>query len=209
VCVNVVHVTADPTATDEDVRDLGPVIDDSEDDEEQRTSFQLPVYDSRDRRQLHPLVARVGMDASSVFGFMSPKVTTARRIGAMQDFLTRALVDDDGISVHETVRAVVKRDDDWVDVAQADPPAKGSEVRYVVGDHTDWESEEAAEEHARDHGSSLRRWASIMDDPMLRIKQSALQGIVNHVVGEGGDRPTKPSKGSSGSRKTPARSARS
>lgn len=190
-------------------------------------SFTLVTYDGRDRETHHKLTARVDFDASSVFGFLSPKLDAAKRVGALQNFLFRSLVDSDGISVNEEVRAVVpdprKRktassDEDnepgdvpagyvLADSLSADDEWDASTLRFIVGDQTVWDSAEAAEQHAREHGSSKRRFTAIMDDNSLIVEQSALEEIVQYLGRQGGDRPTKPSKSSSGSRRTKAPSA--
>lgn len=188
----------------------GPIIGrrKAEEPEERRAPFTLATYDSRDRETLHPMTARVDIDASSVFGFLSPNVKPAARVGALRSYLLRALVDDDGIGRYEEVQAVVP-DPKAKPAAGAEPsyvPVDGlrsedwasSDVRFRLGDNTLWDSEDEAIEHGREHGSSLRRFSAIMDDDTLRIQQTALEEIVDYLGRQGADdHPTKrPSSGS-------------
>jgi hypothetical protein len=205
-----VTTTEQPPEVAEETDFAGPIIGRRRAEDEVRTApFTLAVYDSRNRETLHPFTARVDIDASSVFGFLNPKVSAARRVGALRDYLLRALVDDDGIGRYEEVVAVVPdpksksgADADYVPVDSVDHDAwRSSDVRYRVGDNTLWDSEDDAVAHARDHGSSLRRFIEIMDDDSLRIEQSALEEIVDYLGRQGSDdHPTKRPKSSSRSR---------
>lgn len=180
----------------------------AEDPPERTAQFQLATYDSRNRETLHLLTARVDIDASSVFGFLSPKVKASERVAALRAYLLRSLVDDDGIGVREDVVSVVPDPNakaaagtapEYVPVDSVDPDQwNGPDLRYRVGDQTLWETEDAAIEHGLVHGSSLRRFGAIMDDDTVRIHASALEEIVEYLGKQGaGEHPTKrPSSGS-------------
>lgn len=216
-------MTTDSAPTDElaEVRadvddDAGPILGRRRNAPE-RASFTLATYDSRDREQLHKLTARTDIDASSLLGYLSPKISTAVRLGKIRDHLFRALVDDDGIGVREVVEVVVPdpggRTDgadeapSYAPVEQATEGWRGEDLRYRIGDQKLWESADAAAEHARVHGSSLRRFTAIMDDDTLIVAAEALEDLVDWFGrAASGERPTQPSKRSSGSRKSRARS---
>lgn len=222
--------SAEPSDTD--TPDDGPILGRRR-SVPRRTQFVLVSYDAGDRETHHKLSARVDIDASSVFGFMSPKISAAERIGALQGYLLRALVDDDGISANEAVIPVVPDPSvsDEVETPDGDTPGgagavtaerqyvplsdladtntlRASDIRYRLGDQLTWATDDEARQHGRDHGSSLRRFKALMDDDTAIVEQTALEEIVDFVGRAGSDRPTKPSAGPSASRKPKARSGR-
>ena len=177
----------------------------------------------RDQPTENQLTARAAVDTASVFGFGRSGQNLGAQIGAIRNLLMRTLVDDDGISVHQEVEQVVPRPDgngpdDLVTVESLVPrdeygdPEPGytpewslSEVSYRAPDGELFDSARDAATHCRDHGSSLRRFTAIMDDDSLSVEQSALEEILDYLMTEAADRPTRRSSASSPSRRRTGR----
>lgn len=183
-----------------------------------RVDFTLAVYDSQDREHLHTLTARAQVDTGSVFGFGAEDASPGRRVRALEQFLKRVLVDDDGYSVQlvpkQVVAASSTETDDDTDSSSTelvpfedveDALTSDSSWRLAAWDtdtlewrysDEDFPSRNLAEQAANAKPSSLRRFASIMDSDWLTVEQSALEEIVDVVVSAAADRPTEPSSGS-------------
>lgn len=167
-----------------------------------RIPFQLCSYDNRERETVHEFTARAGIDASTALQVNSKDAGVQAR--AIQHLLIRVLVDDDGIGRDERPRRADGGEDD--DETGSDLIIPGD--AWVIGDDAkEFPSQSLAEQHADEHGSSLRRFARLMDDPMQSVELDALREIVNHLSAKSTGRPTKPSGGSS-PRRTPKRARR-
>lgn len=171
-----------------------------------RISFQLASYDNRDRETTHDFTARAGIDASTALQVNTNDA--ARQARAVQHLLIRCLVDDDGVPRDERPRRIDE------DGAGDDSDTAGSDIELVgetwaIGDDTDktFPSRSLADDHGNEHGSSLRRFAALMDDPMESVELSALREIVNYLQEESAGRPTQRSGGSS-PRRTPRKARR-
>lgn len=166
-----------------------------------RIPFQLCSYDNRERETVHEFTARAGIDASTALQVNSKDAGVQAR--AIQHLLIRVLVDDDGIARDERPR---RADDDGDDEPGSDLVIPGD--TWVIGnDDKEFPSQSLAEQHADEHGSSLRRFARLMDDPMQFVELDALREIVNHLSSKSTGRPTRPSGGSS-PRRTPRKGRR-
>lgn len=171
-----------------------------------RVSFTLAVYDSADNESLHKLTARAAVDTASVFGFGAGNTSPGQKILALQNFLLRTLVDDDGVPLQaeiEVVRPASRKPGaELVILDPEDAPsiADLDTIQWRIGGEV-FPSESLAAQHAQDNGSSLRRFARLMDDPWATVEQSALEEIVDRVVSAAADRPTGRSAGSSRSQR--------
>jgi hypothetical protein len=169
------------------------------------------------------------MDTSSVFSLSADNVTPGERLGGLRNFLMRAFVDDDGVSIDDQPEAVVDQptthvemvDDNGKPAGRADGPVtelvpvsevestRGREVQWRVSHPKDGDqlfpSESLARKYADENGSSLRRLIYVMDSPYLIVEQTALEEIVDVIVSAAADRPTEPSGASSRSRPRRAR----
>jgi hypothetical protein len=169
-----------------------------------RETFSLAVYRG-EVEELWNFTVRASMDTSSVFSLSADNVTPGERLGGLRNFLMRAFVDDDGVSMHEHPVQVVEAETDdeetgtkageLVPVDDADD-ALGSSIRWRIGGEV-FPSESLARQYANENGSSLRRLVYVMDSPYLIVEQSALEEIVDVVVSAAADRPTEPSSASS------------
>jgi len=179
--------------------------------EAKRETFQLAVYRG-ETEELWDFTVRAQMDTSSVFSLSADDVTAGQRLGGLRNFLMRAFVDDDGVSLHDHPTQVVEADTDDEEsgtkagelVPLDDEPSAGRSVQWRVGGKT-FPSESLARQHANENGSSLRRLVYVMDSPYLIIEQTALEEIVDIIVSAAADRPTEPSGASSRSRPPRAR----
>lgn len=174
-----------------------------------RIPFQLVSYDNRDRETTHDFTARAGIDASTALQVNTSDA--ARQARAVQNLLIRCLVDDDGISRDDRPRRLDDPDGD--PGTDLDIPG-GSDIglageTWVIGedDTKTFPSRSLADDHGTEHGSSLRRFAALMDDPMESVELSALREIVNFLQEESAGRPTQRSGGSS-PRRTPRKGRR-
>lgn len=171
---------------------------------ERTVPFRLRSYGPRDpdtgspRETDHDFTARAEVDAATAIGTM--REGAAAQAGVFIRFLQRTLLDDDGIANDETVSVV--RGGEIVDPAEELPASPGTEVELaeaeIVADEYEiggqrFPSRDLAHQYARDNGSSLRRFAELMDNPRERVKLDALREIVNYVAKEAGGRPTRPS----------------
>lgn len=171
-----------------------------------RVSFVLLTYRGNDPIE-NTLTARADIDTASVFSLGRTGQSVGAQIEAIRKLLMRTLVDDDGIGVHQLVEQVVPRpdgDDPEDLVAVADLPEDAdwsmSDVAFRTPDGEVFDTAEDAAGHAREHGSSLRRFAAIMDDDSLWMEQSALEEIIDYLMSEAADRPTRRSSARSRSR---------
>lgn len=144
--------------------------------------------------QEHLFTARAEIDASTALAATRGGVSSAA--SAMEKFFIRVLVDDDGVPQRDKPRPVTDEDTDETDenaVALRDAMHSG-----------DWEidgktfpSKSLAEQHAKENGSSLRRFAELMDDPFATVTFEALTQILSYVMEQAGQRPLAPSRRSS------------
>ncbi|MEV1294435.1 hypothetical protein [Pseudonocardia sp. NPDC049635] len=168
---------------------------------ERLVPFQLRSYGPRDpetglpRETDHSFTARAEVDAATALGAM--RGGQSAQAGVFVRFLQRTLLDDDGVPADAAPRAVTA-DSDTIE------PDEDSDGELIVHggqlSPTEWEvdgerfaSHDLAMQHARENGSSLRRFADLMDDPRERVKLTALRDIVNYLAKESGGRPTAPS----------------
>lgn len=161
--------------------------------------FRLMSYGPRDRETLksretiHAFNARGEVDAASALGTLH--ATQEARAGLMIRFLQRNLLDDDGVPVDEVPTPVQPDSDDGdddgpgTDLIQAAPELVGADTEWSLDGQT-FASHSLAMQHARENGSSLRRFADLMDDPKERVKLSALEEIMKFLAKEGAGRPT-------------------
>lgn len=176
-----------------------------------RETFQLAVYRG-EKEELWDFTVRGQMDTASVFALSADDVSSGRRLMGLQNFLMRALVDDDGISIDsvpvQVVQAQTAEDStsgsdtgkgELVPVDDVDSPDLAtSQWRIGEGAHQAlFPSESLARQHANENGSSLRRFVYVMDSPRLLVEQTALEEIVDIVVSAAADRPTEASSNSS------------
>lgn len=169
---------------------------------ERTVQFRVRSYGPRDpdtgmpRETDHEFTARAEVDAATALGAMRGGGEEAQA-GVFTRFLKRTLIDDDGVSAKDAPRSVTPETDDGdsEDGGAELVPAEGG---VVAG--AEWEidgqrfpSHDLALQHARDNGSSLRRFADLMDDDDERVKLDTLREIVNYVAKEAGGRPTGPS----------------
>ena len=171
-----------------------------------RIPFQLVSYDNRDRETTHDFTARAGIDASTALQVNTSDA--ARQARAVQNLLIRCLVDDDGISRDDRPRRLDDPDADPGDISEGSDVVLAGET-WVIGedDSKTFPSRNLADDHGTEHGSSLRRFAALMDDPMESVELSALREIVNFLQEESASRPTQRSGGSS-PRRTPRKARR-
>lgn len=175
-----------------------------------RISFVLLAYDGANTEIRNQLTARADIDTASVFSLGRSGQNLGVQIDAIRKLLMRVLVDDDGIGVHQLVEQVVPRpdsDDDLVPVDELDDDADWSmsDVAYRAPDGEVFDTATEAAEHSREHGSSLRRFAAIMDDDSLWVEQSALEEIIDYLMSQAADRPTRRSSARSRSRQRTGR----
>jgi hypothetical protein len=174
-----------------------------------RVRFQLAWYDSSDREHLETFTARANLDSGSVFAFGSSRAGNVDALTGIQNLLMRALVDDDGVTRDAQPEAKKPGSGKGELVPVDDTDTRPSELADVVwqlpGLDATFPSENLAHQYARENGSSLRRFAALVDDPWASVEQEALTGIVDLIVSAAADRPTKRSGGSSRSRRTPGR----
>lgn len=171
-----------------------------------RVEIPIAVYRG-DAEEVWTFTGRANLDTSSVFGFGADDTDGARRLRALRDFLLRVFIDDDGVGVDdvptEVVESATASSDDGEGASTELVPIDEATGRFDR-DGAQWRiggqlfpSESLALAHAREHGSSLRRFVFVMDSPRLTVEQSALEEIVDVVVSAAADRPTEPSSGSS------------
>lgn len=173
-----------------------------------RVSFELATYDQAGKEALHKLTAVPDIDVGSMFGFTRAGKNTARQLGATQNLLSRVLVDDDGISHRADVEEVVPHPDedhgnDWVPFAEN--PGAADDSAWRTPDGKIFDTEDDAQAHMRTNGSSLRRFAAIMDDDGLVVMLEALEDIIDFVMSKAADRPTQRSSAPSRSRRRKGR----
>lgn len=180
-------------------------------DTARRVTFTLVTYRG-DQEIPEDLTARADIDTASVFALGRSGGNLGAQITAIRNLLMRTLVDDDGISVDDTAEQVAPRpgtdpdDEDLVPVADLDDDAwTMSDAAWRAPDGAVFDTAADAADHARDHGSSLRRFAAIMDDDSLWVEQSALEEIIDYLMSQAADRPTKRSSGPSRSRRPKGR----
>lgn len=176
--------------------------------QERTVPFQLRSYGPRDpdtgmpRQTDHDFTARAEVDAATALGAM--RGGQEAQAGVFVRFLQRTLLDDDGVPADAAPQAVTPEADDGEDDEDEDA---GTDLVLANAPHlaaTEWEidgrrfpSHDLAMQHAREQGSSLRRFADLMDDARERVKLDALREIVNYIAKESGGRPTAPSTPSS------------
>lgn len=169
-----------------------------------RVPFTLLSYKGDDEVE-HHLVARAAIDASTALQANDRNDAVAAR--AIKNLLLRVLVDDDGVPNDAQPRqlgggpdpADEDDDDTGSDVVVYGTDDDTSSAAWVLGDDDSetFPSASLALAHAQTNGSSLRRFSDLMDDPRHWVEISALRGIVRYLSKEAGNRPTKPSSGSS------------
>lgn len=166
---------------------------------EQICEFQLVAYRSNGEEIIHQFTARAEVDASTALAAMRGS-SDSRDAAYIEKFLIRVLSDADGVGQDEHPVPVI---DD------ADP---GAELAVRADLHIgDWEidgrtfaSRDLAVQHANENGSSLRRFAKLMDDPFQTVHIDALREILQYVMEQAGRRPLAPSQPSP-RRQTPKR----
>jgi len=170
-----------------------------------RVPFVLISYNQREEETEHPFTARATIDASTALQANSNDPSVAAR--AIQNLLLRTLVDDDGISREVAPRRVGEPDD--ADTEDTDDDGDTGDVEVYGGDlaNEEWTigdegktfpSRDLALAHAKENGSSLRRFIDLMDNPLESVELTALRGLVKLLSKEGGGgRPTQRSGGSS------------
>lgn len=155
-----------------------------------RVPFRLMAYYSDGTEVEHPFTARAEVDASTALA-AARGGSDGRDAAYIEKFLIRTLVDDDGVS----------RRDEPVPVQEDGEP--GTELAIRADLHTgDWEiggetfpSRSLALQYADgENGSSLRRFARLMDDPFATVHIDALRQILEYIVEKSGRRPTAPSR---------------
>lgn len=178
-----------------------------------RVDFILLSYNGREEETEHPFTARAVIDASTALQANSSDPAVAAR--AIQNLLIRVLVDDDGIPRDAFPRpAGAPADDAADDVDDDDDPGADVAVyggnlateEWLIGDEEKtFPSRDLALAHAKENGSSLRRFIDLMDNPLESVELTALRGLVKLLSKEGGARPTRSSGGSSRPRTTKRR----
>jgi hypothetical protein len=167
----------------------------------QRCDFRLLSYASDGTETEHPFSARAEVDASTALAAMRSQ-DDARDAAFIEKFLIRVLVDDDGVGRAARPQPVTEDTDD----------EDGAELVIRSELHSgEWEidgqvfpSRSLAEQHAVEKGSSLRRFAALMDDPFESVHIDALRQILQYVMEQAGRRPLAPSRRSP-QRQTPKR----
>jgi hypothetical protein len=182
----------------------------------QRETFQLAVYRG-EKEELWEFTVRAQMDTSSVFSLSADNVTPGERLGGLRNFLMRAFVDDDGVSIDDVPTRVTVAPHD-VEGDDENEPVKAGQLVPIDDDDTDtrgvqWKmgdsvfpSESLARQYGDEHGSSLRRLIYVMDSPRLIVEQTALEEMVDVIVSAAADRPTEQS---GASLRSPRRARRS
>lgn len=160
-----------------------------------RIDFQLCSYDHCEREIVHDFTARAGIDASTALQVNSKDAGVQAR--AIQHLLIRVLVDDDGIGRDDRPRLLDGPGADQDDDLPGSDLVLPGQVWTIGEDGKEFPSRSLADEHAREHGSSLRRFADLMDDPMHTVELDALREIVNYLQEKSSNRPTRRSGGSS------------
>ena len=176
-----------------------------------RVPFVLLTYNQAGEPTENPLTARADIDTASVFSLGRSGQNLGAQIDAIRKLLMRTLVDDDGIGVHEPVEQVVPRpdsdDEDLVPVDDLtdDVDWSMSDIAFRTPDGDVFDTLDEATGHCREHGSSLRRFSAIMDDDSLWVEQSALEEIIDYLMSQAADRPTRRSSARSRSRQRTGR----
>jgi hypothetical protein len=158
---------------------------------ENTCEFQLVAYRSNGDEVIHQFSARAQVDASTALAAMRGG-SAGRDAAYIEKFLIRVLSDADGVGQDEKPTPVTDDADD----------TPGSDVALREELHTgDWEidgqmfpSRDLAAQHADENGSSLRRFAKLMDDPFLTVHIDALREILQYVTEQAGRRPLAPSR---------------
>ncbi len=155
---------------------------------EQICEFQLVSYRSNGEEVIHQFSARAEVDASTALAAMRGG-SAGRDAAYIEKFLIRVLSDADGVGQDENPVPVT---DD------ADSGAVALREELHTGD---WEidgrtfaSRDLAVQHANENGSSLRRFAKLMDDPFQTVYIDALREILQYVMEQAGRRPLAPSQ---------------
>lgn len=187
-----------------------------------RVSFVLLTYRGNDPIE-NTLTARADIDTASVFSLGRTGQSVGAQIEAIRKLLMRTLVDDDGIGVHQlveqvvpnpdgddpgdmvTVESLVPRDEDGEPDPDYTPAWSMADVAFRTPDGEVFDEATDATNHCREHGSSLRRFAAIMDDDSLWVEQSALEEIIDYLMTQAADRPTRRSSARSRSRQRTGR----
>lgn len=169
---------------------------------DQLCSFRLLAYSGDGTETEHLFTARAEVDASTALA-ASRSRDDGRDAAFIEKFLIRVLVDSDGIS--RTARPQPVTDDQDTDESPAEVALR-SELHAG-----DWEidgetfpSRDLATQHAETNGSSLRRFAALMDDPFASVHIDALRDILGYIMEQAGRRPLAPSRPSQ-RRPTPKR----
>lgn len=156
---------------------------------EQTCDFQLVSYRSNGEEVIHQFTARAEVDASTALAAMRGG-SAGRDAAYIEKFLIRVLSDADGVGQDEKPAPV------------ADDGTPGADVALREELHTgDWEidgrtfaSRDLAVQYANENGSSLRRFAKLMDDPFQTVYIDALREILQFVMEQAGRRPLAPSQ---------------
>lgn len=202
-----------------------PAGEDVVNDDTPRCEFSLPAMHRRRgkfTRSEHRFAAYARTDAGSVLNLIGGR-SEQQAAGALQAFLFRALVDDDGVSYEAVPRLLA---DDEVDgETPQDAPSDSTDVALVdadarwrlvwvddlgaptteLADPTAFDTLEEANAHGRENGSSLRRFTNLMAEPLATVELTDLTDATRTIAAEAAGRPTKPSPGSSGSRRRTSR----
>lgn len=177
-----------------------------------RIPFVLLTYNQANEPTENLLTARADIDTASVFSLGRTGQALGAQIEAIRKLLMRVLVDDDGIGVHAEVEQVVPHPDDNDDehlvpiAGLADDDVWSmADIAFRTPDGEVFDEATDAATHCREHGSSLRRFAAIMDDDSLWVEQSALEEIIDYLMSQAADRPTRRSSARSRSRQRTGR----
>lgn len=174
-----------------------------------RIPFTLLTYRGEAEEPVE-LTARADIDTGSVFSLGRGGRSTAEQIDAIRKLLLRTLVDDDGIPLRSRAQQVAPNPDndpdDLVPVDQLPNDTwSAADVEWRTPDGELHDNPGDADAHMRDHGSSLRRFVAIMDDDELWMEQSALEEIIDYLMTQAADRPTRRSSPPSRSRRPKGR----
>lgn len=196
------HNTAAPPPTQD-----GPPVFGRRRDAAKRIPFTLLTYRDDDAVE-NLLTARADIDTGSVFALGRSSQSTGAQITAIRNLLMRTLVDDDGIGLRGQVEQVAP-DPEGSELVPVDTLPNDAwsmaDVEWRTPDGQLHDNPDDAHDHMREHGSSLRRFAAIMDDDSLWVEQTALEEIIDYLMSQAADRPTQRSSAPSRSRRRTGR----
>lgn len=154
---------------------------------ERTVPFQLRSYSTSGVETDHQFEARCVIDAGTALA-ASRSSSAGASASYIEKFLIRVLLDSDGVGQKEEPVPVTEDDD-------AEP---GTDLVRSEAFHLgEWEvdgqsfpSRDLAVQHADKEGSSLRRFAKLMDDPFEIIELDALTEVFTYLLEQTGQRPT-------------------